>query len=668
MTKNPIWRILFSGILMALLAASLYSCGPGKKITYLQENQVQAALTLPNEVPGLDTFSVKTIKARRDTIKVTDLDGKEILIMRAVKDDEGDMVAHDVLDAAVVTARFRNVAERHGKVDIQFNITVPQSMQDSRWQLRFHPDMRILGDSLRLDDVIITGEEYRKAQLRGYQQYDRFISGIVQDSTKLINLHQLEIWISRNIPALYAFKTDSTLVSDEQFRSVFGVTEQEAIEHYTDKLARGVNSWKRSRIDKMYRKYVKVPIESEGVRLDTVLRSYNGDFVYCYTQTIQTRPKLRSVDIFLSGEIFESDRQVYTIPKSDPLTFYISSLSSFVDPTEKYLTRIIERRAEANTACWIDFEVAKAQVREDYSNNRVEIGRIKRNIADLLENTTYDLDSIVVVASSSPEGSYSYNEKLSIRRSHAVAQYMDSYIRQYRDSLEREKGFSVDENGDIYREKRVDIPFIARSQPENWPLLDSMVEKDTTLTETDKEFYRSLMAVRLKDDRERRLQKAPFYRYLRENLYPRVRTVRFDFYLHRKGMVKDTVHTTDLDSAYMAGVQAIRDRDYQTALTLLRPYNDFNTAIAYCSMDYNASALAILESLQKIAQVNYMLALLYSRTGDVEKAVQCYMHSVAQEPSYRFRGNLDPEISVLIKRYGLDKMEEEDDEFADYGF
>ena len=661
-------NLILGGVITLLLAPSITGCGPGKKITYLQANQVQAAITLPTEVPGVDTFTVSTIKAKRDTFKVRDLDGKEILIMKAIKDEDGEMVAHDVIDAAVVTARFRNVAERHGKVDIQFNITVPQSMQDSRWQLRFHPDMYIMEDSLRLESVIITGEDYRKAQLKGYQQYDRFIGSIIQDSTKLINLHQLEIWISRNIPDLYAFKTDSTLVSDEQFSSVFGVTEQEAIEHYTDKFARGINSWKRSRIDKMYKRYVKVPIETEGIRLDTVLRSYNGDFIYCYTQTINTRPKLRSVDIVLSGEIFESDRQIYTIPQSDPLTFYISSLSSFVDPTERYLARIIERRVEANSACWIDFEVAKAEVKEDYSNNHDEIGRIKRNIADLLENTVYDLDSIVVVASSSPEGSYSSNEQLSKRRSKAVADYMDSYIRHYRDSVEREKGFSINEDGDIVKEKRVDIRFIARSHPENWDLLDAMVERDTTLSDHDKEVYRDLKSIRLKDERERRMQKKPFYKYLREILYPRVRTVRFDFYLHRKGMVQDTVHTTELDSVYMTGVQAIRDRDYETAITLLRPYNDFNTAIAYCSMDYNASAMAILQSLERTAQVNYMLALMYSREGDDEKAVQCYLHAISQEPTYRFRGNLDPEISALVKRYGLDQQEEADDEFPDYGF
>ena len=166
------------------------------------------------------------------------------------------------------------------------------------------------------------------------------------------------------------------------------------------------------------------------------------------------------------------------------------------------------------------------------------------------------------------------------------------------------------------------------------------------------------------DQRERSLQRLGCYRHMREKLYPRLRTVRFDFHLHRKGMVKDTVHTTVLDSVYMDGVQAIRDGDYERALTLLRPYGDYNTAIAYLCMDYNASAMQILERLERTAQVNYMLAVLYSRRGDEQKAVECYVRSCSQDPSYVHRGNLDPEISVLIKRYGLNAQPEDEFDYS----
>ena len=174
-----------------------------------------ATLSLPGErlIPVADTVH----RVIKDTLKFTDFDGKEVIIMNAIKDENGDMIATDVIDAAVVTARFRNVAERHGKVDLEFQVTVPAAMRDSKWQLRFHPDMYILEDTVSLENIIITGADYRKAQLRGYQQYQKFINSIITDTTKFIDSWQLELFLERNIPQLYAMKTDSTFVSDEQF-------------------------------------------------------------------------------------------------------------------------------------------------------------------------------------------------------------------------------------------------------------------------------------------------------------------------------------------------------------------------------------------------------------------------------------------------------------------
>lgn len=638
------------------------ACGTQKKIRDLHLNAAKATLALAKEQDFIPDIR-KEMVAKRDTFTVKDGD-REILIMKAIKDENGEMVAHDVLDAAVVTARFRNVAERHGKVDIEFQVIVPQSMQDSKWQLRFYPDMFIMQDSIRLAPVIITGNEYRRAQLKGYQQYERFLASIVTDSTKFINYHLLEIFLQRNIPQLYAFKTDSTTVSDEQFASVYGVTEQQAVEHYTNSIAKRYNSRKMARRERMYRRYVKVPIVTDGLKLDTVLQSVNGDFIYHYTQTIQTRPKLRKVDVILSGDIYESDQRIYTIPRSEPLTFYISSLSTFVDNRERYLTKVIERRVEANTACYIEFTSGSSTVDERMGNNPGEIARIKDNLISLMNNEVFDLDSIIVTSSASPEGSSSFNDRLSRKRSESIGDYFSCWMKHYQDSLDAERGFEVDELGNVIVRERTSIPMTGRSNGENWRMLDRLIEKDTVLTAEQKLEYGELQEIKNIDIRERRMQGKPWYKHVRERLYPRLRTVRFDFHLHRKGMVKDTVHTTVLDSVYMDGVQAIRDRDYERALTLLRPYGDYNTAIAYLCMDYNASAMQILERLEKTAQVNYMLAVLYSRRGEEQKAVECYVRSCSQDPTYVHRGNLDPEISVLIKRYGLNAQPEDEFEYS----
>lgn len=659
-------KVVFGAVAVVAAVSFMYGCSVTRtRIRTIQEEKVSASLALSRNEIEEERRIIRS--GHRDTIHVTDAEGNaNLILMKAIRDDEtGEMVANEVIDAAVITARFRNIAERHGKIDLRFEVIVPKEMQDTKWQLRFYPDMFILEDSLRLDSVFITGEDYRKGQLRGYEQYERFLRSIISDTTKFVDLRNLEIFLKRNIPEVYYFKNDTSFVSDEKFKSYFGVTEKDAIEHYTNWLSYHYNEKKKNRRKLMYAKYVRVPIVEEGIRLDTVLRNLDGDFVYQYVETIKTRPQLRKVDIVLSGDIYESDHKLYSMPRTEPLTFYISSMSTLVDNTERYMTKVLERRAEANTACYVEFRQGRSEVDTELGHNRSELGRIRGNIFDVLQNKTFDLDSIVIAASASPEGSLSLNNALSSRRAAAVADYFDKDIRHYRDSVKRNSmRITVDEKGHEHlshvAEDIQDIRFKSRSNGENWDYLAVLVDEDSTLTEADKRSFMHHFETRDIDAREAALQKEPYYKYIRENLYPRLRVVRFDFFLHRKGMVKDTVHTTELDTVYMKGVQLLRDRDYKGALALLRDYRDYNTAIAYVSLDYNASAMSILQDIERTPAVNYMLAVLYARNDDEEKAVQCYLAACREDRSYVFRGNLDPEIYILIQRYGLNKEDEDD--------
>lgn len=653
--------VVISSLLLGFLTV-VVSCATQKKLATLEKDAMSAQIAVSKETNN-DIPELYVREQKRDTIEVQDFNGREVLIMKAIKDEKtGEMVANDVLDAAVVTARFRNVAERHGKVDIAFQITVPEAMQDGKWQLRFYPDLFVLEDSLRLDPVIITGNAYRKAQLKGYQQYERFLSRIVSDTTKFINLRQLELFLKRNIPQIYAYKTDSTEVSDEAFQSCFGVNEQQAVEHYTNKAARSLNNRRKARIDEMYRKYVKAPIVTEGIRLDTVMVAVNGDFIYNYVQTINTRPKLRRADIILSGAIFEQDKQIYTVPRSEPLTFYISSISAFTDNRERYLTQVIERKVEANTECHIDFEVGKADIRQDLGDNYFEIRRIQQNLSALLENEEFDLDSIVVAATASPEGTFASNKSLAQKRSESVSSHFSDYMKHYSDSLRKNRVITIDadETWKGNRRKTPKIKLSPRCIPENWDDLCREVASDSAMTSLQKDRFNELMLVTDPDEREHQMQKETWYGHLRDDIYPKLRTVKFNFFLHRRGMVKDTVHTTVLDTTYMRGVMALKDMDYDIALSCLRPYHDFNTAVAYVGLDRNQSALEILTGLERTAEVNYLLAIIYSRLGDEQQAVTKYLDACRQNRSFIHRGNLDPEISSLIKVYGLNKILEEE--------
>ena len=634
-------------ILLPLLALS--ACGTGRKLDRIRQQSLspQVAPAQENSVPELAVGK----EPERDTLVVEDPEGNQVLIMRAVKDDNGEMVATDVIQAAKVTAKFRNVAERGGKVDLCFRITVPALMQDRAWQLRFYPDLFVLEDSLRLDPILITGEDYRRAQLKGYQQYQRFLDSIVADSARFVDRFQLEMFLKRNLPEIYRFRTDSSEVSDELFTSFYGVTQQQAVDHYTNEWIVRRNRRKIERREEMFHRLVKVPIVSEGLRLDTVIRDAGGDIIYDYVQSIHVRPLLKKAEIVLRGDIYEADQRIYRIPASDPITFYISSLSGLTENTVRYKTQVVGRRVQANTACYIEFGQGQAAVLPELGDNRGEIGRIEENLRSLADNRHFDLDSIVVTASCSPEGGYSFNRKLSQRRSESVSAYFKAFLKAYRDSVKRAAGARLSLDDSFVEEAPQEIRFLSRNNPENWTMLDALVREDATLGEAERSAYAACREIADPDLREQRLNRIPAYRHIREVLYPRLRTVRFDFHLHRKGVQKDTVHTTVIDTAYMDGLQAIRDRDYRLAVTLLRPYHDYNSAVAYCALDYNASALDILEKLERTDRVNYLLAILYSRRGDDKQAVECYLQACRQNPQFVHRGNLDPEISSLIKKY-----------------
>ena len=217
-------------------------------------------------------------------------------------------------------------------------MTIPEAMVDDRWQFRLYPDLFILEDSTRLDPVLITGELYRKAQLKGYERYNKFLSQIVQDDMEFLNQYQFELFIQRNLPELFAFKTDSTEVSEAVFKSHYGLDEQTIVEHYINKARRKANAQLKRKRGKMYDKYIPAPIVTEGIRLDSVVNNGKGDIIYHYVQTIETRPKLRKATIILSGEIYQMEKMIYSLPTMEPLVYYISSTSSFADESiVKYL-------------------------------------------------------------------------------------------------------------------------------------------------------------------------------------------------------------------------------------------------------------------------------------------------------------------------------------------
>lgn len=622
MSSEPSRYCLFAVSLLFVLLSVLH-CSTGRN----------AGRALSSGGLSLSLPSEEEYEQKREEIVntvVSDSSRKEgPIIMNAIRDDEtGEMVATDVIRASKVTARFRHVAERFGKLSLEFDICVPEEMTDSRWQLRFHPQMSLMGESVALDPVLITGSRYRDAQLRGYQRYNAFLASIISDSLAFIYLDQLEFFLRRNFPDTYAMKTDSSVVAEPLAESLFGVTQRQALEHYTKKLLYRRNERRKSRRNRMYEKYVKAPLVTQGIRLDTVIRGDSG-LVYRYVQELQSRPGLRRIELGMEGSAWSYGKKICDLPHPDGLVFYVSSLSSLADGTSRYMTRVIERNAYDRTLALIDFAQGRSEIDSSLGCNAAELRRIERNIAGIFANPDFELDSMVVSASCSPEGSYRHNSALAAARARSMREYL-----------------SVEwiECAPVMRDSHV---------PENWERLQRLIASDSLISASRKTALLELIGRNGDPDRkEKALSAQPEYRYLREKIYPQLRTVQLEFYTHRAGMIKDTIHTTELDTVYMSGVEAIRQLDYETAVRKLRPYRDYNAALALVSLSYNHSALDILAELDETnARVWYLRAVALSRLERFDEAYRAWQRSVELDGAMLHRGNLDPEIAELGKRY-----------------
>jgi hypothetical protein len=378
----------------------------------------------------------------------------------------------------------------------------------------------------------------------------------------------------------------------------------------------------------MFRKYVKDPVVREGIRLDTVMIAEDA-FVYRYTHTFQSRAGLKKVMLTLDGRLYEKGECVANLPFPEELTFYISSLSTLADMRPKYKTIILERAVFDNTKALIDFELGSSQVDTLLGDNASELRRVRRCIDDVVNREEFVLDSLVIKASCSPEGSYGLNTRLSLSRSEAVKTFIGQYVpEEWKDSLR------------------------AAALPENWEQFRLLVKNDSVMSSDEvRKILHMTKDLNDPDQVERNLSRLPQYRYLREKIYPKLRSVSFDFYLHRAGMVKDTVQTTLLDSVYMEGVQALKNLDYKKAVSILRPYDDYNSALAFMSAGYNHSALDVMGRLKSDdPKVCYLMALVLSRLELYDEAMKYFELCLAYDPYMEHRANLDPEMAVLVSR------------------
>ena len=426
----------------------------------------------------------------------------------------------------------------------------------------------------------------------------------------------------------------------------------------------------------VYRRTVRHPY-FPNARLDTVVFRPDHKVDFYYLQTVEANENTDRIYVFLNGGIENMRGDHYTLRNSDTLDFKVRAAVMFLDERPRYKFRIVYRDAEENERFYFTFPSGKSKL-DTTAANRANIRLVREKVRDLMLDPIYLIDSITLRATSSPEGTWTVNDRLARERAEVLRQVLLDEFRPLYDSLKIEKSVSLDDRGREVivggdDERLPDLPRLLRAThlAEDWDELARMVSRDTTLTE-DKEALLSMINDREinADVREYRIRsKFPkAYAYMRSVLYPRMRAVDFRFNLHRKGMKKDTVHTKELDEDYMHALELMKKRRYEEALKIFQSRDeairdDRNIAIAYMSLGYSQAAYRVFAKqpdVDEAGDIQYMMAILSARMGDEQQAIQHFLKAGELKPMLKFQGNLEPELSFLIKKYGLDKDEFED--------
>ena len=377
--------------------------------------------------------------------------------------------------------------------------------------------------------------------------------------------------------------------------------------------------------ERAFARFVKYPY-SEGSRLDSIVQ-HPGHISYYYSQEVPTDETSKTMLVTLQGWVMALDESYYKLPPSDTLTYHVSSMLSFADTTTRYKIKIIEKYATVQDRNYIQFRLNDTHVLDSLGRNAAELDKIRTRMAGLIGQREFFVDSIVLTASASPEGRYARNSTLAQGRAHALKGYLRKCIGPQVDTL-------------------MQIRCIA----EDWHELTTRIRSDENLQHRA-EILKLIDTDSDPDRRERTIRELypQDYQYLKESVYPSLRAVTMRYDLRRVGMVKDTIHTREVDTAYMRGINLLQKRKYAKALYILNDYRDRNTVITLLSLGYDAQALEMLNGLERSHTTEYLKAVACARLGRKTEGREHFLKACELDERMLFRGNLDPEIAELLK-------------------
>lgn len=293
------------------------------------------------------------------------------------------------------------------------------------------------------------------------------------------------------------------------------------------------------------------------------------------------------------------------------------TLATAMQPAEEQ----VKRRAEDKSAR-LEYRRDSYAVLPEYRTNRAELDSVQHSLALVKDNPNLTITGIYITGYASPEGSMTYNERLSQRR----AQTFADYVRQHNRELEKEL-WHVAWKGEDWDGFRRQV-----EQASGWEKRQDVLQKLEGCEGSQDDCEKQIRASLSRED----------YRYLLDELYAPLR--RNDYrieYTVRNFTPEEArqMFETRPDLLSAAEMQRVADgyghgsENYRKALrTALRTYPDnvairHNLALAEVEAGNYAEAIALLKDTKDGASLN-LLGVAYFKSGNRQQAVQAFGQAV----------------------------------------
>ncbi len=156
----------------------------------------------------------------------------------------------------------------------------------------------------------------------------------------------------------------------------------------------------------------------------------------------------------------------------------------------------------------LEFAAGSSKIDLNLANNSEEFKKMHTLLHETIGNKNITIDSVNIIASSSPEGNFAYNEMLATARAMSIKNHL-----------------SKDKDMPQEMIDKIHIKCIA----ENWEGLDRLVMASDVPNKAD---VMKAITIPNLQMREKAMMALPEYGYIKKNLLPHLRFVKYQIYCH----------------------------------------------------------------------------------------------------------------------------------------